>query len=237
MQQKILIWFGAYKNKAYKWGYFPNVIKYDIEKLMQEKKDNSIINILWVARFIKLKHPEKVIKLAKFLKRKNYKFKITMIGTGPLQFKTIKKRDKHNLTKEVEILGSMPNDKVIEHMKSANIFIFTSDKQEGWGAVLNEAMNNGCAIVANQEIGSVPYLIKRGENGFAYEKNKTKELCEKVCILIENTDLRQKIGRNAYTTLQNVWNANNATDRLLELYEAIKKGEEIKYKDGPCSIA
>lgn len=204
---------------------------------MQEKSNNSIVNILWVARFIKFKHPEKAIKLAKFLKEKNYKFKITMIGTGPLQIKTIKKRDKYNLTKEVEIPGSMPNDKVIEHMKNANIFIFTSDKQEGWGAVLNEAMNSGCAIVANQEIGAVPYLIRDGENGFDYKNNRTKELCEKVCILMENNDLGQKLGRNAYTTLQNVWNANNATNRLLALYEAIKKGEAIKYEDGPCSNA
>ena len=63
------------------------------------------------------------------------------------------------------------------------------------------------------------------------------KLCGAFERLMENNDLGQKLGRNAYTTLQKVWNANNATNRLLALYEAIKKGEAIKYEDGPCSNA
>lgn len=228
---------GAYKNKSYKWGYFPETTKHDIDKLIQRKQNNTVINILWVGRFIKWKHPEKAIKLAKFLKKKNYKFKITMIGKGPLHSQTIKLRNRYNLENEVNIMESMPNEKVIEYMKNSNIFIFTSDKQEGWGAVLNEAMNSGCAIVANEEIGSVPYLIKNGENGFCYRKNKTKELCEKICILIEDNNLRENFGKNAYSTLQNVWNANNATNRLLKLYTAIENGEKTEFTDGPCSKA
>ena len=37
--------------------------------------------------------------------------------------------------------------------------------QEGWGAVVNEAMNSGCAVVADHMIGAAPWLIRQGENG------------------------------------------------------------------------
>jgi glycosyltransferase involved in cell wall biosynthesis len=45
------------------------------------------------------------------------------------------------------------------------VFIFTSDRNEGWGAVLNEAMGSGCAVVAADLIGSVPYLIEHKKMG------------------------------------------------------------------------
>ena len=69
----------------------------------------------------------------------------------------------------VHMLGAMSPDEVRKHMEQANIFLFTSDRNEGWGAVLNEAMNSGCAVVASHAIGSVPYLIKNGNNGYIYE--------------------------------------------------------------------
>jgi hypothetical protein len=37
----------------------------------------------------------------------------------------------------------MPPEEVRVHMEQSNIYLFTSDFGEGWGAVLNEAMNSG----------------------------------------------------------------------------------------------
>ena len=119
-------------------------------------------------------------------------------------------------------------------MESTEIFLFTSDKGEGWGAVLNESMNSGCAVVANRAIGSVPYLLKDGENGMIYG-GKFDELYEKVKILLENREERQKIGAAAYRTLTDVWNAEAATGRLLSLIENLKNGGDTPFADGPCS--
>ena len=56
---------GLYKDKFYKWGYFPNTKQYDIEKLLKNKENNQPIKLLWAARFIDWKHPELVVELAK----------------------------------------------------------------------------------------------------------------------------------------------------------------------------
>ena len=53
-------------------------------------------------------------------------------------------------------------------MERADIYLATSDRQEGWGAVINEAMNSGCAVVADHMMGAVPYLISHEENGMIY---------------------------------------------------------------------
>ena len=73
--------FGAYKNKTFKWGYFPEVIEHDIDKLIENKQD-KVIELLWVARFLKLKHPEKFLKVLKRLKDDGYNFKAKIIGSG-----------------------------------------------------------------------------------------------------------------------------------------------------------
>lgn len=158
--------FGLYKNKIYKWGYFLETNQYDIEKLIDKKDTNEKQEIIWVARFINWKHPEIVLKLAKNLKKQGYNFIIKMLGTGVLEEKVKQKIKKQNLSDVIEVVGQVPSDKVKDYMEKANIFIGTSDSKEGWGAVINESMNAGCAIVASQKMGSVPFLI--GNNKTRY---------------------------------------------------------------------
>lgn len=227
--------FKLYKNKIYKWGYFLETNKYDIDQLLDKKEKNNPIQIIWVARFINWKHPETVIKLAKNLKKQNYNFKIKMLGQGDLENKIKTKIKKQKLEDVVEIVGQVPSDQVKYYMEEANIFIGTSDSREGWGAVINESMNAGCAIVANQRMGSVPFLIKHGENGFMY--NSYKDLEEKVKLLIENEPLRKKLGKNAYTFITQKWTSAVAANNLIELFESIINGKEFKITDGPASKA
>lgn len=224
---------GLYKNKTYEWGYFLETNNYDIEKLLKEKQQKKKVEIIWVARFIKWKHPEVVIKLAKELRKENVEFKIKMLGTGKLIEKIKKEVAKNDLSGQIEIVGQVPSSKVKDYMEEADIFIGTSDNQEGWGVVVNEAMNAGCAIVANRRMGSVPILIKDGENGYTYDKYP--ELKEKVEYLIKNAEARSKLGKNAYLYITQKWTSTIAANNLIKLFESILYGKEFDVKDGPAS--
>ena len=224
---------GLYKNKTYEWGYFLATNNYDIEKLLKEKQQKKKVEIIWVARFIKWKHPEVVIKLAKELRKENVEFKIKMLGTGKLIEKIKKEVTKNDLSGQIEIVGQVPSSKVKDYMEEADIFIGTSDSQEGWGVVVNEAMNAGCAIVANRRMGSVPILIKDGENGYTYDKYP--ELKEKVEYLIKNAEARSKLGKNAYLYITQKWTSTIAANNLIKLFESILYGKEFDVKDGPAS--
>ncbi len=229
--------FGLFKNKCYKWGYFPQVNKCEnIEQLIEKKNKNSI---LWVARFIECKHPEIIIEISKMLIKDNYNFELNMIGNGVL-LDNIKELVKiNNLEKNVHLLGVMKPEEVREYMEESEIFLFTSDRGEGWGAVLNESMNSACAVVASHEIGSVPFLIKNKENGLIYKDGDINSLYKKVKFLIDNEKERKQIAKNAYLTMINEWNAENAANRLLQLSEKLLNGEKYPdlFKDGVCSKA
>lgn len=226
---------GLYKNKIYKWGYFPETKEYNLEQLIKNKEKSKPINIVWVARFIKWKHPEKMIKLAKKLVKDGLEFKITMIGTGVLYEKINEEIHKNNLENYVKLTGAIESDKVRDYMEKANIFILTSGKQEGWGAVLNEAMNSACAVITDINVGAAPFLINDSENGLLYKN--FEELYMYTKNLIEDNKLRKKLYENAYKTILETWNSKNATNNLINLFESIKDGQEYKIKDGPASKA
>ena len=227
----------AYPDKKYKWGYFPEVKKHDIEQLIQKKRKDGKISLLWAGRFLKWKHPEVAVKVAEGLKKTGYQFKLTLIGDGEVKSDLVSYVQQKRLQDVVEFKGFMSPDKVRNYMEEADIFLFTSDFNEGWGAVLNESMNSGCAVVASHAIGSVPFLIKHGINGMIYKNGDDKELLSLVMKLCDDDNLREGIGKQAYRTLVEEWNAKNAATSFLKLSQAILNGERIEITNGPCSKA
>lgn len=223
----------SYPNKCYKWGYFPPIKQYnDVDELIRLKRPASI---LWVGRLIGLKHPEAAIETAKELKRAGYDFRMKMIGEGEKKETCTRLIEKYQLTDKVEMLSFMSPEKVREHMEKADIYLFTSDQNEGWGAVLNESMNSACAFVGCREIGSVPYVVKHGENGLIYDRHGKNSLYSNVKQLLDNAELKHKLQKNAYATMISTWNADTASERLLDLINCIQKGKEDPYQEGPCS--
>lgn len=225
---------GMYKNKCFKWGYFPETKIYNVEDLLKQK-ENEKIEIIWVGRFIKEKHPEYVVKLAQNLKEKNYNFEIKMIGNGELLEKTKSQIEKYNLTNQIKLVGAVKSDKVRSYMEKANIFICTSDKNERWGVVLNEAMNSGCAVIAYKGIGGVPFLIKNNENGLAY--TSLDDFYKKTMKVMDDKALREKLSKNAYKTISEVWTAKVAVQNFEKLVKSIIDGKPNPVKEGPASTA
>lgn len=229
---------GMFRDKVYKWGYFTALYEYESFETLAELKHTGA-SILWVSRLIELKHPEAPLAVAAYLRERGVPFELNMIGNGPLEDTLRAEIEKKGLSDRVHLLGAMTPEEVRGYMEKSNIFLFTSDKNEGWGAVLNEAMNSGCATVASHAIGSVPFLIKNGENGLIYESGNTRDLCEKVEGLLRDPDECRRMGDAAYLTMKNEWNAENAASKLLALCERILAGEArpAPFADGVCSKA
>ena len=227
---------GAYRNRTYKWGYFPAVKAYDVDALLSKKKSNTI---MWCGRFIDWKHPDDAIVLARKLKDAGCDFQLNMVGTGEMEAQLHQLAEELHVSDCVHFLGSMPPEQVRAHMESAGIYLHTSDRQEGWGAVLNESMNSGCAVVASHAIGSVPFLLRDGENGAIYQSGDLDMLFDKVKYLLKYPAMQADYGHAAYQTMIDMWNAGVAADRILQLIERLLAGEKhpCLFETGPCSVA
>lgn len=223
----------SYLGRCFKFGYFPIAKKYSIQELI-DKKDKFCI--IWVARMIDWKHPEVPFLIAKRLRDEGYKFILKMIGTGDLLDRYKNLAMSENLQDYIMLTGAIKPEQVREEMENAGIMLFTSDRNEGWGAVLNEAMNSGCAVVASHVIGAVPYLLKNNKNGIVYRDGDIEDAYHKIKALLDNTGLQGILGLNAYHTIANTWNADKAAANLLTLIDNLQNSK-VSIPDGPCSPA
>ena len=231
----------CYIGKCYKWGYFTECRSYDSHNELFAKKslDNEPIKILWVSRFISWKHPEVPILLAEKLKKDNITFQLQMLGVGPLKSKIQDKINSLELSQYVSLLDSIPPSEVRNLMEESDIFLFTSDRGEGWGAVLNESMNSACAVVASHAIGAVPFLVDDEKNGLIYKDGNFEDFYKKVKYLLDHPIERVEIAKNAYATMIDEWNPENAAQKFIKLSEKLLDGEHISsFKtDGVCGKA
>lgn len=224
-----------YKDKCYRWGYFPIAQKYESNELIQSKEKKSI---LWCGRLLDWKHPEASVEVARRLKAEGYDFILRIIGTGEQENELRDLINMYGLQNQVQMIGNMSPEKVRTYMEQAGIYLITSDFREGWGAVLNESMNSACAVVVSHAIGSAPFLVNHGENGYIYRNDDLDDLYHWVKYLLDNPDEQRRLGKKAYDTIANQWNAEIAADRFIHFVEEIKKyGRCNLYFDGPCSLA
>ncbi len=232
---------GMNRSRCFKWGYFTELKLYDnIDSLIEKKSSldkKSKVSLLWACRLIGWKHPELAVELARLLKRDGYYFELRIAGKGPLESSLNEMIIRKDLKDCVKIIGPQKQEHLRTLMEESDIFLATSDQNEGWGATINESMNSACAVVASHSIGSVPFLIKDGENGLVFRSKDIHSFYEKVKWLFDHPQERQQLGRKAYLTVKEVWNARSACKNLLSLVDALQKGEGTPIKEGPCSKA
>lgn len=214
-------------NTVLRWGYFPEHIPFGAPS----KRGNGEIKLLWVGRYLRLKHPESAIKVFAALTKAGKSCELTMAGGGECKNEMMELAKELGVYDAISWLPPMPFKEVRKLMRESDIFLFTSDSSEGWGAVLNEAMDSRCAVIATKEAGSTPFLIRNGLNGYSYSWDDQKELNRLTESLADNKELREELQERAYKTIERLWNAEVAAKRLIEFDQ---KG--IHYEDGPCSV-
>ena len=149
-------WFSS--KKLYQWGYFTTATS--TQALPQERySDKEKPKILFVGR---LDHNKNCLLLLDICKRLLGQFdQLTIVGDGEHRDE-IKYRIKD--IPQVQYLGVLPNEKVKEVMSQHDILVLPS-QYDGWGAVVNEALQCGMRVIASENCGASVLLdgIQRGE--------------------------------------------------------------------------
>lgn len=225
---------GCFRGKAYRWGYFPAFREYTPQQI-GENKCSHTPTILWAGRFIDWKRADDALVVCKRLLAKGYNFQLHIAGSGPEEDNL--RRTAKEMGNAVQFMGVLSPEELRDEMEKSDIFLFTSDFQEGWGVVLNEAMNSGCAVVASHAAGATPYLVKDGENGLIYPCGNRGTLAVKIRRLLDYPACRLQMGLRAYETIRDQWTPEQAATKLVRLCECLYNGTPPVETDGPCSTA
>lgn len=178
-----------------------------------------------------MKHPEIAVKVAVQLKKNKIDFELNMAGDGVRLPKVKQMIDRYALGDAVHLLGNCPPNMVQQYMQESDIFLFTSDYGEGWGAVLSEAMAAGCVPIASSAAGASEILVKNGINGILYRK--AVECAEAAVELARSPGKRRKMALAAYQTISENWIASNAAEQFCQF---VRTGK-YNTKEGPMCNA
>lgn len=218
---------GAFPEKKYRWGYFPPLRQYEGGRPpIRHRGARDVTELIWAGRFVGFKHVERVLSLADRLQKDGKRFLLHIVGDAGTGNEKVSEdvhryAGQHGLEESVIFHGFCSPEIVRDLMEHSDIFILTSDHGEGWGAVLNEAMNSGCAPIAGAQAGAVPYLIQNGVNGYVYADGDEDDLVRKTERLMEDTELCERFAALSFRKIQTIWNADTAAERFLDFGERV----------------
>lgn len=194
----------------------PNGIE---SKRFTEGNVEKDIDIFFVGRLIEIKGVEDILVALKYLKDKYSLEPRTVIGgNGPLKEKLISYINTNEL-KNVELIGYVPDEDLINYYQRAKIALLPSFAKEGVITTMLESSACGTPVITCNCCG-MPDFINNGENGILVEPRDTIAMGESIRELLKNNLLRVKLGTNARKKILEGWDWTYIVDKLVKsLYE------------------
>lgn len=161
----------------------------EIELRNNIKKENILLN---VGRLDYAKGQDRMIEILTQIKNLDG-WKLCLTADGPLRKQVEKIISKHGLQSKVEILGYVED--LHELYNKASIFVMPS-RYEGYPHALIEAMSAKIPCVVFNSFPAKE-IIENKINGFIIEDGDFISFAQTLELLIEDSDLRNKIGQAA----------------------------------------
>ena len=196
-----LKWFSAIKSKESYCYPFTYTVK---EYFSSGDKKSDEISIIYVGSLIKLKRVDILIKAYLQAELGCKKTRLFILGNGP-EVSNLKSLlpsgdnpDKGN-NKRIDFVGSKPQNEVYSYLSSADILVLPS-RHDGWGAVVNEALQCGCQVIVSDRCGSSDVI--NNLNGFMFNYPSISDLSKKLELSIARQSEKLKgeiINQYSYT--------------------------------------
>lgn len=130
--------------------------------------------------------------------------KLLVVGAGPLEQELKLKAKSYKLQARTIFAGEVVPDRVPQYLAIADVFVRPS-LSEGMGSAFVEAMAVGVPVVATPVGGIVDFLIDT-ETGLLCKVQDSKNIAEKVSLLLKNKELRERVIKNAKKMVEEEYN-------------------------------
>ncbi|MFX1552324.1 MAG: glycosyltransferase family 4 protein [Promethearchaeota archaeon] len=193
--------------------------KSDSSKELRHEFDiqEDMVVVLYVGRLSIEKNVDRLIKSFSELKRKD--IHLLIVGCGPERLRLEQLRNDLNMIDKVTFVGLRKD--VERFYTMADIFVLPS-KYEAFGQVILEAMAAGLACVAFKKVlpayeVASEELIRDGLTGFCVDPYDLDEFREKLLYLIDNPNVRGKMGAEGRRICAREFTWEGHVRRLLDL--------------------
>lgn len=182
-------------------------------KKEKAERKNELVTIGFVGRFMEVKQLHVLVDVCKEIRLKTEKFKFLLVGDGISMDKIKNLIELYGLESYFEFTGYVENPK--HYFTIMDIFVLPS-KREDLSVALLEASSTGLPSVAF-DVGGNKEIIINGKTGFIIPPYDIKKFTDRLLFLMENTEIRSKMGIKAASYVQKQFSEDKRVEKLIKL--------------------
>lgn len=179
--------------------------------------------ILYASKLIPRKRPDDLLAAFRMLRERGIEAALVFVGSGALEQSLRQYASQHGMN-DVVFAGFQNQSELPKFYAVADVFVLPS-QDEPWGLVINEAMCAGMPIVASEEIGAVPDLVRHGYNGYRFSAGEAGQLATYLQELVCDQGVRKRFGRNSRMVISD-WDLDRSVEGMrAALGSLVRRGE------------
>ena len=183
-------------------------------KFKEIEKSNDV---LFFGRLIKTKGVNLLIKSIARVNKTFNEISVKIIGEGPEKEKLKNLAERLNLSKNIDFLGYVSDQKLYKLIEASRISVFPSYAKEGIMTTLLESAKLKSVILASDSCSNKEF-ISDNKNGLLFKPKNIKDLSEKIKILLLNKHLQERLIKNAYKKVDR-FSWEKQTKKILKVYK------------------
>ena len=187
----------------------------DAKLIPEDLKDRRLV--LYVGRLLAMKGVDTLISAIPEILRRLGEDKFLFVFAGPGdRIRYMSKIKELKIESSCLFTGPLPKENVIQLMRTAELVVVPSFIENAPYTVL-ESMACGVPVVAS-DVGGISEIITDGYNGSLVEKGSPKAVAKSIVKLLEDTSLKNLMGKNAKETIKNKFSWSVNIKKYCEVY-------------------
>lgn len=155
--------------------------------------------ILFVGRLVEKKGCTYLLGAMPEILRRYPDTHLSIVGSGPEEEVLKQQADRLGIAQAITFYGAVNNSETPELYRRATVFVAPSivtgqGDQEGLGLVFVEALACECPVVAS-DLAAIRDVVSDGLTGLVCKQRDSVSLAAKVCLLLDQPELRASLGR------------------------------------------
>ena len=151
--------------------------------------------ILFVGGLTERKNPHILLRAMPIILKSISNVELIIVGKGLMLNELKELSQQLDVNSNVKFAGFVDENEKLQYYRSADIFVLPS-LVEAFPVVLLEASAFGLPLVVS-DLEAFKAIVEEGYNGLFTKTGDENDLAEKVLYLLENEDIREKMGENA----------------------------------------
>lgn len=185
--------------------------------LNKQNDGTEVPTILYFGKITEMKGVFSLIRAFNIVAATHPKVRLKLVGGGGT--KTVKQLIDPVFSERVEFVGFLSHEKLFDEIDNASFCVLPS-YFESFSMAAVEVLAR-CRALVFTEKATGPELIENGVNGLLVDPNNIEQLAEKMILLLEDLELRDRMARNGYEMCRRRFSTEVILPQMEQYYKRV----------------